>query len=269
MNAPSVTATDTTKAPWLQDDLRPVRTPGWRRGFLPLLRKELGEWWGTRSWLIHTLISLSLISGVVAIVMTSDPSEDPRVVFLLLGMMTSALAVVVTVQDAIVGEIQRGTAAWVLSKPVSRTSFFLAKLAGYGIGFLSLWMLLPWAVFNVESRLIAGGVPEAWRLIGAMALWVVHLTFYLTLVLAVGTFFRSRAPVAAIGVGVVLSGQFFGDMIPLSITSLTPWVLPDMATAVALGRAVPVSISAAVFANLTLAAALTGVALWRLAREEL
>jgi hypothetical protein len=45
-------------------------------------------------------------------------------------------------------------------------------------------------------------------------------------------------------------------------------VLPDMATAVALGRAVPVSISAAVFANLTLAAALTGVALWRLAREE-
>ena len=30
--------------------LRPVAAGGWRGGFSNLLRKELGQWWGTKMW---------------------------------------------------------------------------------------------------------------------------------------------------------------------------------------------------------------------------
>jgi ABC-2 type transport system permease protein len=256
-------------APWEQGDLRPITTGGWRRGFVPLLRKELGQWWGTRQWLIQAVTSLVLINGISGLIMAVDRSEDPMVVFVLAGMITSALAVIVTVQGAVVGEKQRGTAAWVLSKPVSRSSFFLAKLVSYGLGFLSLWLVLPLIVFVLESRFILGETPSLVPLLGAAGLWALHLLVYLSLALALGTFFRSRGPVAAVGIGVILAGQFFGDLVPASITVLLPWVLPDMANGVAHGQELPVSIPTAVVANLVLTAAVTAAALWRLGREEL
>jgi ABC-2 type transport system permease protein len=270
MSGHSATSVDpAAETTWDPGELRLVTTGGWRRGLLPLLRKELGQWWGTRQWVIQALTALAVINGIVALVMASDPSEDPVIVFAQAGMITSALAVIVTAQGAVVGEKQRGTAAWVLSKPVSRPSFLLAKLVSYGIGFGTLWLLLPWAVFNLESRLILGKAPAALPLLEAMGLWGLHLLVYLSLVLALGTFFSSRGPVAAIGIGVVLAGQFLGDLLPISVTTLSPWLLPDLANAVAHGQDVPVSIMTAVVANLVLVLAVTTAALWRFAREEL
>lgn len=270
MTNPTITAPAASDAGRVvRGDLRPIRTRGWRRGFVPLLRKELGQWWGTRQWVVQALVWLALVNGVIALLMTVDPMEDPTQALLQVGMLVTAIGVIVTVQGAIVGERQRGTAAWVLSKPVSRSSFFLAKLVAYSIGFAALSLVLPWVVYNLESRLIAGTFPAALPLLGAVGLWGLHLLVYLALVLAMGTVFRARGPVAAIGIGVLLAGQFFGGMVPLDLRIGLPWVLPDIAVAVARGQDVPVSIPVAVGANLALAAALTGVALWRLAREEL
>jgi hypothetical protein len=58
-------------------------------------------------------------------------------------------------------------------------------------------------------------------------------------------------------------------MVPLDLRIGLPWVLPDIAVAVARGQEVPVSIPVAVAANLAVAVALSVVALWRLTREEL
>ncbi|HSK27415.1 MAG TPA: ABC transporter permease [Jiangellales bacterium] len=249
--------------------LRSITTKGWRRGSAPLLRKELGQWWGTRQWLVQAVTWVVLINGVVAMVMLTDPSEDPLTLFLLLGMLTTAIGVVVTTQGAVVGEKQRGTAAWLLSKPVSRSSFLLSKLGGFATGFWALAVALPGAVYVVESLVVSGSRPGVGPLSGALAFWALHVLVYLALVLALGTLFRSRGPVAAVGVGTILAGQFFGGMVPLPVVSVLPWILPDLANAVAHGDAVPVSIPLVVVANLTTVVVATGVGIWRLTRQEL
>lgn len=269
MNAGTTTSDEATDGVVLiEDALRPITARGWRRGLAPLLRKELGQWWGTRQWIVQALAWLVLVNGVVALVMMLDSTEDATAIFLSLGMGASAIGVIVTLQGAIVGERQRGTAAWVLSKPVSRSAFLLAKLIAYVIGFVGLALLVPLALFLVETRLIAGETPTLRPLLGAVGVWAVHLLFFLTLALALGSFFSRRGPVAAIGVGVVLTGVFFGNMIPLSIVSRTPWVLPDLAGAIAHGDSLPVSIATPIVANLALASIFVAAALWRLRRQE-
>jgi ABC-2 type transport system permease protein len=263
------TGTPRTHAGTSSPQLRPITVQGWRRGFTPLLRKELGQWWGTRQWVVQALTWLILINGVVGLIMLTDPSEDPVTLFLLLGMLTTAIGVVVTTQGAIVGEKQRGTAAWLLSKPVTRPSFLLSKLAGYAAGFWALAVALPAAVYVVESLTIAGSTPGTGPLLGALALWALHVLVYLALALALGTLFRSRGPVAAIGVGTILAGQFFGGMVPLPVVAVLPWILPDLASAVAHGDAVPVSIPVVVAANVATVVVATGVGIWRLTRQEL
>ena len=51
-------------------------------------------------------------------------------------IIIGAIGGVILVQGALVGEKRSGTAAWVLSKPISRPAFFLAKLIANAIGTL-------------------------------------------------------------------------------------------------------------------------------------
>jgi ABC-2 type transport system permease protein len=249
--------------------LRPITTGGWRRGFAPMLGKELGQWWGTKQWLVQALTWLVLINGVAALAMIMDPSEDTLKVFLPVTALVTAVGVIVTTQGAIIGEKQRGTAAWILSKPVTRTSFLLSKLAAYGIGFGVVALAIPWAIFLAEDRFIAGNDVALLPMLGALGLLALHLLVYLALVIALGTVFDSRGPIAAIGIGVLLTGQFFGGMLPIGFVTLLPWILPELADAVAHGGELPASLPTALIANGALIVAATVTGLWRLSRQEL
>ncbi len=249
--------------------LRPVTVRGWRRGLRPLLRKELGEWFSTRRWLVHLLTWLVIVTGVVAMVIVADDSEDHLQAFVLLGVFATALGAVVTAQGAVVGEKQRGTAAWMLSKPVSRTAFLLAKMIGHTVGFALFGCLVPCVAFVIESSLLGAPVPPLPALAGAAGLWIVHLLVYVTLTVSLGAVFGARGPVAAIGTGLLLTGQFFGGMVPLSVLTFLPWILPKAADAVAHGQAFPVPPAVVVAAALGLVVASAGIGLWRLNRQEL
>ena len=125
--------------------LQPVKERGWRRGFANLLRKENGEWWHTRRWWLQSLLWLLIINGILAVglwvVPVMDPADtsdtsDNLGIFIQLMALFPMFAVIVITQDAVIGEKQSGTAAWILSAPVSRSAFILAKLVANGIGFL-------------------------------------------------------------------------------------------------------------------------------------
>lgn len=249
--------------------LRPITTGGWRRGFGPMLGKELGQWWGTRQWLVQALTWLVLINGVIGLAMIMDPSEDTLRVFLPVTALVTAVGVIVTTQGAIVGEKQRGTAAWILSKPVTRTSFLLSKLTAYAIGFGVVALTVPWAIFLAEDRFIAGNDVAILPMLGALGLLGLHLLVYLALVIALGTVFDSRGPIAAIGIGVLLTGQFLGGMLPVAAVTVLPWILPELADAVAHGAELPASLPTALIANGALFVAATVTGLWRLSRQEL
>src|SRR5919202_2236646 len=149
--------------------LQTVNERGWRRGFANLLRNENRLWWGTRKWLVHLLLWLVVLNGLILLVGLTDGVETNNPVplyetliqvFFGVGVFATTIGMITTAQGAIVREKQLGTAAWILSKPASRSAFVLAKFAAYTVGFLSLAILVPSAIFYGQSLFLAGRAPE-------------------------------------------------------------------------------------------------------------
>jgi ABC-2 type transport system permease protein len=228
--------------------LQGVRESGWRRGFANLLRNENRMWWGTRKWLIHLLLWLLVLNGLILLVglPSSQEAGDPVPlsttliqVFFGVGALATTIGMVTTAQGAIVREKQLGTAAWVLSKPVSRGAFVLAKFVAYGVGFVTLATLVPSAIFYGESLLLAGRAPDLALFLTGVALLTVHTLFYLALTLLLGTLFNTRGPIAGIAMGVLFAGFLPPNLIPQAAMLVLPWTLGQSAVALALGSALP------------------------------
>ncbi len=95
-----------------------------------------------------------------------------------------------------------------------------------------------------------------------------HTLFYLTLSLALGTMFNSRAPILGLGLGSALGGAFLGSLFQ-PLLYVTPWMLPKVSALVANGQAVPASMLWSPLAAALLWSVLfVGVALVRLERME-
>jgi ABC-2 type transport system permease protein len=257
--------------------LQGMRESGWRRGFTNLLRNENRMWWGTRKWLIHLLLWLVVLNGLILLVGLTDELESNNPVplyttliqvFFGVGAFAATIGIVTTAQGAIVGEKQLGTAAWILSKPVSRSAFVLAKFIAYTLGFVSLAVLLPSAVFYGESLLLAGRTPDLAPFLTAVAIMAVHTLFYLALTLLLGTLFDTRGPVAGIAMGVLFAGFLPPNLIPQAALLALPWTLGQSAVALALGSALPAAWPIPVVATALWTVLFLALALWRFGREE-
>src|SRR5215211_7745643 len=144
-------ATIPSTLPVTNQELQAVNEPGWQRGFANLLRNENRLWWGTRKWLIHLLLWLVVLNGLVLLIGLTEGQETNNPVplyetliqvFFQVGAFATAIGMVTTAQGAIVREKQLGTAAWILSKPVSRGAFVLAKFVAHAVGFVSLALVV-------------------------------------------------------------------------------------------------------------------------------
>ncbi len=98
----------------------------------------------------------------------------------------------------ILGERLSGTAAWVLSKPLRRPAFILAKLIAHGLGLLATWVVLPGAVAYLEFAVLGKVHLPIPGFAAALGLAYLNLIFYLTLVLMLATLFQGRGPVLGI-----------------------------------------------------------------------
>lgn len=244
-------------------------------GLRNLLRKEFGQWWTTRLWWIQVLIWVVILNGISTVIMLDTAGMTARAVtgqavetFLQVAATSIAIGVVLTVQGSIVGEKELGTAAWVMSKPVSRASFVLAKLVAHWVSLVVTAVLIPATIFAVEAGyLLSEGISYGPFLVG-LAVVALIVLFYVALTLALGCLFAGRGPVAGIGIGFILVGQFFKGMLPLPVVLATPWPLGEVASSFALGtipewnRLIPLSVTTVV------AVALLAVAIWSFNREE-
>ena len=129
---------------------------------------------------------------------------------------------VTTAQGAIVGEKQLGTAAWILSKPVSRSAFVLAKFLAYAVSFVILALLLPSAIFYGQSLLLAGRAPELAPFLAAVGIVVIHTLFYLALTLLLGTLFNTRGPISGVAMGVLFAGFLPPNLLPQAAMLVLP-----------------------------------------------
>jgi len=254
--------------------LIPVRPRARLGGFGNMFRKEVGQWWGTRTWWVQALIWVLILNGITtitALTETATPQEMLAEVvgtFIAVGIGTIAIGTVITVQGAMVGEKQLGTAAWVLSKPASRSAFVLAKMLAYAIGYWITAIILPAVIFViVTSKLVP--VPLALPSFSAgLGLMALGQLFYLSLTLMLGTLFSSRGPIAGIGIGFIMTGLLLKGFIPLPIMIVTPWPLADVASSLALGTELPSVWPVPIILTGIWIVVTTAVALWRFGREE-
>ncbi len=103
-------------------------------------------------------------------------------------------------------------------------------------------------------------------LLGA-TLTTVHLLFYLALTLMLGTLFAKRGPVAGVTLGFLLLGSFMRATLP-TVAQVMPWMLPDLAGAIAQGQPVPPNAFLPILGTLLSTMLFTSAALWRFKREE-
>ncbi len=189
------------------------------------------------------------------------------------------VAAISLAQESILGERHSGTATWVLSKPLQRPVFILAKVIAHGLGLLVFWVLLPGVITYFQlSAAGARGVLLGIGYAAALGLSYLNLFFYLTLAVMLATFFNSRGPVLGIAILVTWSGpmQFIGS----AMQEYTPWldlVLPwgllihvghegPLAGYVALGMPLPTLVP--IIAAALWCVLFTAMAIWRFGREE-
>ena len=249
---------------------------GWRRGFRNMLNSELAHWWKTNMWWIQVIIWISIVGFLLGTVLFAGVDitfNDAIMVYSVFAGLFPSVGVVIILQDAIVGDRESGAAAWVLSKPVSRSAFILSKLAAHSLGVFATMVLAPGVVAYVMFSL--SGQANFTLLQFALALGALFLSqlYFLTLTLMLGTLFKGRGPVIGIPLGVLFMQQnLIGMFIPLKY--ILPWtlVIPPgggsdaLVPAMLLGQPVPSVLQIALVSlQIMLFAA---VALWRFQKEE-
>jgi ABC-type transport system involved in multi-copper enzyme maturation permease subunit len=262
--------------------LIPRREVGWRMGLANMLGKELAAWWRTRRGWVQCLVALLLLNGELAMNLRGNKGPNAVNNATLAFLMTAALCVpfaaVNLAQDSILGEKHSGTAAWVLSKPLRRPAYVLAKLIAHGLGLFVAWVALPGVVGYFQLLKPADGYLTPVRIAGVMGLDYLNLLFFLTLALMLATFFNGRGPVLGISLALAWAGPM--PFISAPIQRYAPWlydVMPwkllidfehnrQLAFYVANGRPLPTVVP--IIATALWCVLFTAVAIWRLSREE-
>ena len=253
----------------------------WSAGLGNLSRMETAKWVKTRQGVIHLGLWMLIINGLMAIIISTAGEEleagqtivsasiEP---FIGITSWFTAIGVSVVAMGAIVGEKRSGIAAWILSAPVSRTSYFTSKFVVIGFFSVITMVVIPGLIVFAELSFIPSGAEVGeisilpWiASVGALALNVV---FYLSLTLFLGTVLSSRGAVVGIPIGFVFAGMFLGGVLPEGIAQLTPWaVVSPLAMELAEGAKDVTSYVPAI-ASAAWTVALIGASIWRFNREE-
>jgi ABC-2 type transport system permease protein len=257
--------------------LRSVEATGIFSGFRNMLRKENGSWMGTNHWLVQSIIWLLFVNGIVALVLSLSSSNSQPLMgalaatdlfFMILGSATP-FGVIILMYNAIVGEKKSGTAEWVLSSPLSRESFLLSKLVANSAWVFAIMVLLQGVVFNLI--LVAFGLPTVPVLNMAAGLTIncLHLLFWLTLTLMLGSAFQSGGPV----LGIPMAFLLLQDLVMQLAARYAPWaikLLPKtlMAQGLQLAQGSGLATVVPILAVALWSIVFTAAAVWRFRREE-
>jgi ABC-2 type transport system permease protein len=248
--------------------LVPCRERGWKMGLANMLAKENHGWWRTRRWWIQCLLWLVLLNLGSATNLRMGMPDN----FLFVAGLVLPIAAIVLSQEAILGERHSGTAAWVFSKPLRRSAFLLAKIIAYGLGFLVTGILLPSSIAYLQIIAGDGSLSILPGFAASLGLVYLNLLFYLTLTMMLATLFQGRGPVTGIPLFIL-----FLWMIPDSarLAEFMPWrlvidtgnnALPALNGYLLSGQPLPTV--APIITTALWCALFTGVAFWRIRREE-
>jgi ABC-2 type transport system permease protein len=271
------------------------------QGFGNLLRNENRLWWRTSRWWVQMLIWLAVANGILFMVIGIAPKMDNPPgqasngqtsqasgesgdkqqalaelglsVFLKMAGVAIAIGVVVLAQDTLIGEKQSGTAAWVLSKPVSRSAIVLSKVISYAIGILITMVIAQGCFGYLLLRLVTGISFPILPYAEALGLLFLSLLFWLALAAMLSALSNLRGMVIGIPLFLILGYSVFVEFAPWTANYM-PWGLtsaisdsrPAIGLALVLGQTIQTWMP--LIATLVGCVIFTLVAIWRFQKEE-
>jgi ABC-2 type transport system permease protein len=265
--------------------LQPVTARGWRAGFNNLFRKENRDWWGTRSWLVQAIIWTAILIGMLATVLFAETKGSDSlelqgglwvtglIIFFAVGGIALSVGVIIMGQEEVLDEKRSGTAAWILSKPVSRVAFIIAKVAANAIGILIIMILLEGALAYILLSIARGRPLDLLPYLASLGVLYLNVMFYFLLSLMFSAASSSRGAAIGIPMAVLFGYQFIVGLAPWTL-EIMPWGLtnpgsgslqPTLAVAMALGQ--PVS-PTPIIATLLWCVLFLVVAVWKFNRDE-
>lgn len=277
-----------------------VKCDRWWSGFHNIFAKENHAWWGTSRWLVQMIIWMIIVNGLMAGTVLVNPQvgaaeaklqehqlnqgkpvtnpipplpQTMLTIFFTLSGIAPAIGVVILGQEALIGEKQSGTAAWILSKPLSRVALVLSKLSADAIGILATMVIVQGLVASQIYRLTVGEPLPLPGFITGLGLLYLVLMFYLALTYMLGALFHTRGPVIGIPLLLVFGNQiaslvpWFGKVMPWNLVMNLGSDQPSLAIALANGQPLPTVTP--IIGTLILTLTFVLVALWRFQREEL
>lgn len=260
-----------------------VREAGWRRGLGNLLKGEYSAWFKSSRWWKHLLMWFAIINVMMGIMIIAsaeaakDGNDGPPLLFMhgIFGGMFVAFGVMIIMQRVLVREKQQGTAAWVLSKPVTRTAFVVSRLVVNAIAVLLTAVIVPGAVLYLSLGLFSDiGWLSPFGYAAGLLMFVLHAFYWIALALMMGTLLESSAGV--IGVPMVLYFVFwYGPSLIPALVYVSPIMLtfspaPDQMSAlsVAFMTGEPVFSWLPLISTVVACVIFIAVSLWRFNRQE-
>jgi len=258
-------------------ELQPLPERQTLSGFRNMLRIENSRWWNRRNILTQSIVWLASVNFIVAMPILVAPIlgesgtillEEGVDIFTNIFSIVLAIGSVILLQGSIVGEKQSGTAAWILSNPISRTSYILSKLVANTVGILSVGIILQGAVGYLIISFGTGATVPLIPYVIAMGLLTLYTLFYISVTLMLGSFFSARGPILGIAMALVFQ-DFLGqiiDSIVKGFTSILPNRLVEAAQALILGNPLPSMVPVAY--TVLFIVLFIGLAIWRFNKTE-
>src|SRR5512138_2811126 len=191
----------------VSNTLQPVHEMGWQRGLRNLLRGEYSAWFKSSRWWKQLLMWVAIINGMMGLMVIAtfeaakDGNDGPPLLFMygIFGGMFVAFGVMIIMQRVLVREKQSGTAAWVLSKPVTRTAFVVSRLVVNAIAILLTSVLVPGVILYITLGLFSNlGWLSPLGFAAALLMVSLHTFYWIAFVLMMGTLVESSAAVIAV-----------------------------------------------------------------------
>ncbi len=284
--------------------LKPVQNLGWTAGLRNMLRKENAKWWSWKSLALQLIIWTVIINSMVALAVfvipqipitedvqaqinsTGDDEAQQAVsngmlnftpetlltfgtsMFFQVAGIALLIGGVIIAHDSILKERESGTAAWLLSKPISRKAFVLSKLIACTVGLLVIVIAVQAAIAYTQISIAYGGLAPVVPFLGGLGIMSLNGLFYMVLALALGAFTLSRGATLGLPIIIGLVGGILLQVVS-ELQYITPWTLGGMAEAVAAGGALPDWAIFPIIATVVWIIVFAGAAIWRFEQIEL
>ena len=222
----------------------PAEVPsGWSVGLSTLLRREVKRWLRSRGWIVRALLWAG-IAILMGLTQAAEAMREGAPVIVTpavasIGTLLVPLAAIIIAASSIVGERDDGVAAWLLSKPVSRAAYVVAKVVTAALMFLVVDVAVPALAVFAIALVVGEQLNVVNYLVLCAVLWLL-VVYWHSLALMVSAVFGSRDVALATGIGLVLAGnalsglalQLLGEPLGPLAAGLMPWsisfVLPGI-----------------------------------------